>query len=201
MEPVPGHAGDAGVVIPIRAFRSGKARLADALDEDQRAALALGMAERVLGAAGTLPVTVVSSDAEVQAWARAAGLDVVADPGRGLDAAVTAGRDHHRARGRHRVVVAHADLPHAPPGGLVRFATVPAGVVALVPCHRDDGTPVLSVPVDPEFPFAYGPGSARRHAATARGLGLATLVVRDPALGYDVDVPADLDALDLFPVP
>jgi hypothetical protein len=32
-------------------------------------------------------------------------------------------------------------------------------------------------------------------------LGLATLVVRDPALGYDVDIPADLDALDPLPVP
>src|SRR3954470_22167233 len=108
MEPVPGPAGDAGVVIPIRAFRSGKARLADALDEDQRAALALGMAERVVAAAGALPVAVVSSDAEVQAWARAAGLDIVADPGRGLDAAATGGRGHHPARGRPAPVGGHA---------------------------------------------------------------------------------------------
>jgi 2-phospho-L-lactate guanylyltransferase len=200
MEPVPGHARDAGVVIPLRAFRSGKARLADALDEEQRAALALAMSERVVAAAGPLAVVVVSSDAEVCSWAGTAGLDVVADPGRGLDAAVAAGVAHHRARSRQRVVVAHADLPHAPPDGLVRFASLSADIVALVPCHRDDGTPVLSVPTTPEFPFAYGPGSARRHAALARGLGLATLVVRDPALGYDVDVPADLAALASMPV-
>ena len=63
MEPVPGHPRHAGVVVPIRAFRSGKARLADALDADQRAELALAMAERVVAAAGPLPIVVVSSDA------------------------------------------------------------------------------------------------------------------------------------------
>ena len=194
--PSPVTYADAGVVIPLRAFRSGKARLADVLDEDQRASLALTMAEHVVAAAGPLSIVVVSSDAEVRAWAEATQLDVVSDPGHGLDAAASAGVDHHRTRGRHRAVVAHADLPHAPPSGLVRFAALTGGIVGLVPCHRDDGTPVLSVPTEPAFPFEYGPGSARRHAAVARRLGLATLVVRDPELGYDVDVPADLDALD-----
>jgi 2-phospho-L-lactate guanylyltransferase len=201
MEPVPGHERATGVVIPIRAFRSGKARLAEALDDDRRAALALTMAERVVAASGPLPIVVVSSDPAVETWAGAARLDVVADPGAGLDAAVAAGVAYHRALGRRRVVVAHADLPHAPAGGLVRFAHLAADIVAIVPCHRDDGTPVLSVPTDVDFGFAYGPGSARRHAAVARGLGLPTLVVRDPALGYDVDVPADLAALDALSVP
>lgn len=201
MEPVPGRARLAGVVIPIRAFRSGNARLAAALDADQRAELALAMAERVLAAAGTLPVAVVTADAEVRAWADAAGVAVVADPDRGLDGAAAAGVAFHRDLGRRRVVVAHADLPRAQPGTLERFAVVGPGIVTIVPCHRDDGTPVLSVPADAGFGFAYGPGSARRHAAIARALGLATHVVRDPELGYDVDVPADLVALAPLTVP
>ena len=196
MEPVPGQARGAGVVIPIRAFRSGKARLADALDADQRAELALAMAERVVAAADPLPIVVVTSDPEVHAWAAALGIEVVPDPATGLDAAVTAGVAQHLAHGRDRVVVSHADLPRARPGALVRFANLTPDIVALVPCHRDDGTPVLSVPAAVDFPFAYGPGSARRHVAIARGLGLATSVIRDPELGYDVDVPADLVALD-----
>ena len=65
-------------------------------------------------------------------------------------------------------------------------------MVALVPCHRDDGTPVLSVPTADEFRFAYGPGSFRRHAAEARRLGLAVRVVRDRDLAFDVDLPDDL---------
>ena len=91
MEPVPGRARPAGVVIPIRAFRSGNARLAAALDADQRAQLALVMAECVVAAAGTLPVAVVTADAEVREWATAAGTTVVPDPERGLDGAATAG--------------------------------------------------------------------------------------------------------------
>src|SRR4051794_3803115 len=111
MEPVPGHARGAGVVIPIRAFRSGKARLADALDADQRAELALAMAERVVAAADPLPTVVVTSDPEVHAWASALGIEVVPDPAGGLDAAVAAGAGHLAAHGRDRIVVSHADLP------------------------------------------------------------------------------------------
>ena len=68
--------------------------------------------------------------------------------------------------------------------------------MALVPCHRDDGTPVLSVPTAVDFRFAYGPGSFRLHAAEARRLGLGLRVVRDADLGFDVDIPDDLEALD-----
>jgi 2-phospho-L-lactate guanylyltransferase len=68
-------------------------------------------------------------------------------------------------------------------------------IVTIVPCHRDDGTPVLSLPTGTGFRFQYGPGSFRRHAAEARRLGLGVRVVRDPNLAFDVDTAADLDAL------
>jgi 2-phospho-L-lactate guanylyltransferase len=54
---------------------------------------------------------------------------------------------------------------------------------------------VLAVPVESSFPFAYGPGSFRRHLALARRAGLAGRVVRDPELGFDVDLPSDLVTL------
>ena len=54
---------------------------------------------------------------------------------------------------------------------------------------------LISIPVTPSFPFAYGPGSFRRHLAGARAAGLAVRVVRDPLLGFDVDLPSDLAAL------
>jgi 2-phospho-L-lactate guanylyltransferase len=92
-------------------------------------------------------------------------------------------------------VVAHADLPRARSlASMARDGARP--IVALVPCHRDDGTPVLSVPVDLAFRFSYGPGSYRRHAAEARRGGAGLRVVRDPDLAFDVDVPEDLATLD-----
>jgi 2-phospho-L-lactate guanylyltransferase CofC len=192
MKPVPGPSQPAGVVIPLRAFASGKARLAAVLNDDERTELATMMANRVVAAAGLLPIVVVSSAPEVQAWADGHGLCVVDDPGDGLDGAVVVGASHLRDRGFARLIVAHADLPRARPGALERFGATEPDIVTIVPCHRDDGTPILSVPAEPTFPFSYGIGSARRHAALARQLGLAVRIVRDRELGYDIDLPEDL---------
>jgi len=185
---------DYGVVVPVRAFRLGNTRLAAGLDEETRTALARRVATRVIAAASAAPVIVVTGAPEVTEWARAVGADVVADPG-SLDAAARAGVDELARRGYRRAVVAHADLPFA--GG---FATVTrdagAPVAVLVPCHRDDGTPVLSIPTAAaSFRFAYGSGSLRRHVRAARAAGLAVRVVRDPMLGFDVDTPADVEVL------
>ncbi|HZP28133.1 MAG TPA: 2-phospho-L-lactate guanylyltransferase [Acidimicrobiia bacterium] len=194
----PGHrARITGVIVPIRAFAHAKARLSAELDAEHRAILARRLADRVVGAAGPMPVVVVTGAGEVRAWAADRGLTVVDDPG-SLDAAARAGRDHLRSIGCRRVIVAHADLPWATDlSALARDASQP--VVALVPCHRDDGTPVLSVPAGLPFDFAYGPGSFRRHVAEARRRGYGIRVVRDAALAFDVDVPSDLAALDHDP--
>ena len=136
---------------------------------------------------------IVSSDPNVRDWADRLGLAALDDPGT-LDAAATAGRDRLRDLGCARTIVAHADLPYARAiDRLARDGSRP--VVAVVPCHRDDGTPVLSVPTAVDFHFAYGPGSFRRHATEARRLGLAVRVVRDRDLAFDVDVPDDLVSL------
>jgi 2-phospho-L-lactate/phosphoenolpyruvate guanylyltransferase len=179
-----------GVVIPIRAFALGKARLAETLAAPERAALGQRWAEQVVHAASPMTTLVVSSDPDVRDWASRLDVPAIDDPGT-LDAAATAGRDHLRDLGCTRVVIAHADLPYA--RLLARLARDGAQpVVALVPCHRDDGTPVLSVPTAVPFRFAYGPGSFRRHAAEGRRLGLGVRVVRDRDLAFDVDVPDDL---------
>lgn len=189
-----GAGAGAGVVIPVRAFALGKARLAEHLDDATRTQLARRLADRVAAASGELPTVVVSAAPDVREWARARGLDVLDDPGT-LDAAAAAGCRWLATRDRARAVIAHADLPFARSlAPLARDGARP--VVAVVPCHRDDGTTVLSVPADVPFRFAYGPGSFRRHAAEARRLGLGFRVVRDADLAFDVDVPDDLDRLD-----
>jgi 2-phospho-L-lactate/phosphoenolpyruvate guanylyltransferase len=184
----------AAIVIPLRSFAHANTRLATLLDDNARERLARDMADRVLRAAGDMPTVIVTSAPEVSAWATAKGCTVVADPG-SLDAAAAAGRAWARDHEIDRVVIAHADLP------LVEsFATVTADgaapVAVVVPDHRDDGNPVLSLPAAAPFEFAYGPGSAERHAAEAQRCGLEVRIVRDRALGFDLDLPADLDALD-----
>jgi 2-phospho-L-lactate guanylyltransferase len=184
----------AGVVVPIRSFADGHARLVGAIDDDARAELGRELATRVLAAAAPFPIVVVSDAPEVRAWATAAGATAVIDDPGNLDAAARAGVTWCRAQGLPRVIVAHADLPWARSfAGVARDGSRP--IVTIVPCHRDDGTPVLSVPAGVDFGFAYGEGSFRRHATIARRQGLAVRVLRDPSLAFDVDVPEDLARL------
>jgi 2-phospho-L-lactate guanylyltransferase len=180
------------VLIPVKAFAEAKVRLAPAMDGPQRAHLARTMAERVVRAAGSLPVAVVCDDAEVASWARSVGARVIDEPGLGLNGAVQRGFEHLVARGAAKVVVAHADLPLAT--DLSWVARFPG--VTLVPDRRDDGTNVACLPAAAagSFRFAYGPASFHRHGAEARRLGLGLRVVREPSLGWDVDLPADLAA-------
>jgi 2-phospho-L-lactate guanylyltransferase len=193
MRPAPSRlARIAGVVIPIRAFVLGNVRLADALADAERSELARHMADRVLAAAAPLPVVVVSSAPEVVRWAADNGAEVLPDPG-DLNRAVSAGIAWWREHGFPRAIVTHADLPRVAPGSLLNLATdASRPIVTLVPCHRDDGTPVLAVPTDASFVPSYGPGSFRRHALAASAAGLGVRVIRDADLGFDVDVPADL---------
>ncbi len=186
----------AGVVVPLRSFGAGKARLATLLDGDARAALAQSMADRVVDATGDLPTVIVSSEPAVVAWAAMRGCAVIADPGT-LDLAADAGRAWVRDQGLGRVVVVHADLPLASSLAVVaRGGDAP--VVTIVPDHRDDGTPVLALPVAAPFRFSYGPGSAARHIAEGRRCGLTVQVERDASLAFDVDVEEDLRALDAW---
>lgn len=180
---------DIQVVIPIRSFTDAKARLSSRLGPEERAALARRLAAQVARAAAPHAVIVVSTAAEVERWAADAGYSTCRDPG-SLDTAATAGCHAARAAGARRIVVAHADLPF-----VTTFESV-LGVgdeVVLVADRHGDGTPVLSLPAEHAFGFAYGPGSFARHVEEAHRLGLAARVVDDPALAFDIDVPADLD--------
>jgi 2-phospho-L-lactate guanylyltransferase len=180
---------EVAVLVPIKAFSQAKARLAEVLDQKARANLSRRMAERVIAAAGDLPVSIACDDDEVQRWARAIGVDVIWTPDRGLNGAVTFGVGALQARGVRRVIVSHADLPRA---NDLSQAAHGDGVTA-IPDRHDDGTNVLAVPSDAGFTFAYGPGSFLRHCDAAARLGRRLTVLRPPDLTWDVDVPADLE--------
>lgn len=182
----------AGVVIPLRSFNDAKARLSSVLTEHARAALARTMAERVVEAAATRPIVVVTSAPEVVEWCAERSIATIDDPGT-LDAAADTGRGWVQARELARVIVVHADLPYATTLDAVAGT---GNVAVIVPDHRDDGTPVLALPVDAPFNFSYGPGSAARHIAEAERCGLDVRVVRDEALAFDVDIEADLRTLE-----
>jgi 2-phospho-L-lactate guanylyltransferase len=176
------------VLVPVKAFSRAKLRLAAVLSQEERHQLARRMATHVVAIASPLPVAVVCDDDEVASWADGLGARVLWEPGRGLNQAVASGVDRLGEDGARRVIVAHADLPHA--GPLAWIGTFDG--VTLVPDHRDDGTNVVCIPVGAGFRFSYGPGSFGRHRDEVQRLGLPLRVIRESGLGHDVDVPSDL---------
>jgi 2-phospho-L-lactate/phosphoenolpyruvate guanylyltransferase len=184
--------GIVAVLVPVKAFRDAKGRLAEALTPAERAELSRTMAAAVVRAASPLPVWIVCDDDNVAAWAAGVGASVLWKPGRGLNGAVNEGVADLAGLGVATVIVAHADLPHAQ--ALAHVAE--GGGVTLVPDRHDDGTNVAAVPAHSGFVFAYGPGSFERHRVEAARLGLPVRVVREPRLAWDVDRPDDLLAPD-----
>lgn len=176
------------MLVPVKAFRDAKARLASVLDDARREQLARWTAARVLAAAGELPTFVACDDADVAEWATDHGATVLWHPGVGLNAAVNDSVAELRDSGVTDVVVAHGDLARA---HSLAGLTEP-GTVTLVPDRHDDGTNVVALPTDLPFSFAYGPGSFRRHLQATIAAGHTVRVRRDVLLAVDIDTPSDL---------
>jgi 2-phospho-L-lactate guanylyltransferase len=186
--PTPAPFGRHAVLVPVKAFADAKRRLDTVLSDQARRALVRRMAEQVLAAAHPLPVAVVCDDPGVADWARRLGALVVWEPGRGLNGAVEEGVGRLAAMGVELVTVAHGDLPRA--AGLGTLP--PFDGVTLIPDRHGDGTNVIRLPVGCGFRFSYGPGSFERHRMECTRIGMPVTVLRDHALGFDVDWPADL---------
>ena len=184
---------EAAVLVPIKAFRNAKGRLAPTVSPAARADLARMMAARVLAAARPSTPFVVCDDDDVAAWAGEQGAEVLWTPGLGLNGAVDHAATVVAGKGFDHVVIAHGDLPLA-----TTFEhLITDGVVTLVPDHRLDGTNVQTRPAAVDLPAAYGAGSFRHHLVAAPERGLTVRVVTDPLLARDVDTIADLDELGI----
>ena len=183
------------VVIPAKNPAEAKGRLAATVAADRRRDLALAMLKRALKAAGEAG----ASGGIVVVGSLPPGLSdsavVIAEPGGGLNAAVTHARTVIAQRGGSRIVTLAADLPSVTADDVRALCQLPAGIVGLAPDHHGTGTNALSLPLPEalDFAYAYGPGSCARHLAEARRLGLDCRLIETPGLARDIDEPADLD--------
>ena len=181
----------AGVVIPVRAFALGKARLAARLDDATRTELARKLADRV-GAA-----RVSSRRWSSRARRRCAtGHDRAGSTSSTTPARSTTppprGEVGRQARGCARAVIAHADLPLARALAPLGTRRRPAdrGARAVPPRRRHAGAVGAG-----RRPVPVRLRTRARSAATPPRPGAsasAVRVVRDPDLAFDVDVPDDL---------
>jgi 2-phospho-L-lactate guanylyltransferase len=206
-------------VIPAKSFALAKSRLGH-LPADRRAVLARSMFEHVLGVlrvcadrADIGGVAVLTNGDDVASAARALGAEVVRDPiataaataagpaagarpalGRVIDAALVA----LAGRGVPAVLVLMSDLPHLHARAVTALiARMREHPVVIAPDLREQGTNALGLSPPDCITTCFGHGdSLHRHLAAARQRGLGHAIHRDRALGFDIDLPADLALYD-----
>jgi 2-phospho-L-lactate guanylyltransferase len=177
------------VVLPVKGTERAKSRLQVPQGVSRRSlarAMALDALTAVLDSDAVGAVLVVTSDEETASAARAAGAQVVPDPGRGLNAAVRRGAGSLTGRGPVAVVL--ADVP-AVRAGDVTAALDECGRydAAFVPDAEGTGTVLLAAAEPALLHPDFGGASAQRHAASAKRLDLDL-----PRLRRDVDVAQSL---------
>jgi 2-phospho-L-lactate guanylyltransferase len=200
------------VIVPLRDASSGKSRLGLALDAEEREALVLGMAVATLDVLGQWPaaaaIHVVSNDLLTVAALRQARprIGFIAEPlDAGLNGALRAARGAAMESGATAILILPADLPLLSAAALDALlegadAAIAAGegrpVVAIAAADARRGTNglLLSPPdvIEPHF----GESSLEAHLVAAADAEASVQLVIDPALGFDLDTPDDLERLD-----
>jgi 2-phospho-L-lactate guanylyltransferase len=195
-------------LVPLRQLAGGKERLAGVLPAAARCALVEAMAEDLVRALLELPlpstqIVLVSEDPEVAGFALRLGVALfrpspaVCDP---LNAALAEAASRAAGSGAEAVLMIHADLPRASGPALRRLLAAHAASpsiphATLVSDREGTGTNCLLLSPPLAIPLLFGPGSRARHVQACAEAGLPCRELTEPALAFDIDVPADLALL------
>ncbi|HEU4759796.1 MAG TPA: 2-phospho-L-lactate guanylyltransferase [Dehalococcoidia bacterium] len=193
-------------LVPAKALDQAKGRLAAALGEDERRLLALAMLEDVLRSLQGVPrielVAVVSPDEAVLSLAADLGAEPIAEPpsGRGINQALSHGRDRLAARRIDALLVLLADCPAVTPAEIEAVLdALPSDHGAVICPSSAKGTSLLALRPPDAVPFRFGPRSFQAHKRECAAAGLPLHVLHIPSLAADIDAPEDL--LDLMSRP
>jgi len=200
-------------VVPVKPLEESKSRLAGALSQAERSALARSLLERTLRMLAATPevalVLVVSRDPAVLKLARDLGAGALReDCPPELNASLEFASRYAAEHGAGAVLALPADLPLVTPEDIAALAALaardpapcaperPPGPSAVIaPDRRREGTNALLVRPPGALPYRFGPDSFARHCAEARRLALRLEICERPALALDIDLPEDLEYL------
>ncbi len=191
-------------LIPVRDFRTGKSRLAQALDKGVRNRLGRWMLERVLKAVGGAnpvdEIAVLSDSAEVLTLAGEYGAVGLFQQSRGLNGDLEEGRLWAMRRDAGSLFVVHGDLPFLTNGEVSAFLEENAPLKGSargirIAKSKDGGTNALLMqPVD-AIPFLFGARSFQKHWEAARSNCCGVRACESFGFAHDIDSPADLELL------
>ena len=198
--------------MPFRGSADGKVRLAEVLDPEERISLVVGMLLETLAVVATWPparaISVVTADRtarELIARSGTGASTIGENPGAGLNAALTNGRDAALATGATAVLMLPADLPLLTASALdsvleAADAALAAGsgepLVVLAPADARYGTNALLVAPPAAIEPQFGEASLEAHLRAAAMADASVQLVNEAELGFDLDTPDDLERLD-----
>ncbi len=179
---------------------AGKQRLAGVLDEAQRHALVLAMAEDVLAALLASPqitgVALVTEDAQLGEMAQAMGAQIIPDPGEGgLNGALAHGRAVLVEEGAQSLLIVHGDVPAIAAADIAAMCAAHDGGVTIAPATSDGGTNGLLLTPPDAIALHFGKDSCAAHVAAAEKAGFAAKVLVIAGLSHDIDEAEDLGLL------
>lgn len=185
-------------IIPVKCFDRAKSRLAPALSDKDRHALALTMFDHVarlaIASKRIESVLVVTDCDEVTETACQLGAKVMTDREGGLAASLDLALTTVRT---DAAIILMGDLPHLAASDLdALIDALSERAVALAPDRQKEGTNALALRLPAPGPTAFGRyGSFDEHLRRFRGQGIEPAVVERDGLAFDVDAPEDLNLL------
>ncbi len=161
-------------ILPVKSFRLGKGRMADALSGGARSSLGRAFAERTAALAveaGLIPV-LVAGDPEVAEWALLQGFPSIPDQAGGLDGAAGVGAEWAGEAASDWIVI-HADLPLLTKYELEELDEALSRHGAVIAPSADGGTSALGTPARWRSPMgraasiATSPDARKRRSSPA----------------------------------
>ncbi len=186
-------------LLPLRSLRDGKRRLQTAYSSEERTLLVQEMLRRVVGAlAGSsviARIVVVSPDQELIAWVARFRVDILPQPGLGLNEGLEYARQTIRHRWPHApIMVMLPDLPLVSSADIDAMTRLGAqNTVVVAPDRHSVGTNAMWLPASATLPFVFGKGSLRQHQEAATLLGLTMQCYRSAGTALDIDTTDDIE--------
>ena len=195
---------DAGL-LPVKRLREAKQRLAADLEAEQRLELSRALLADALDRCEEtdfLRWWVITDDPEVEADAYERGVEGVADPGEGLNAALSAGIAAAKSAAADSVTILPVDVPLATAEDVRDLVDTGAtSDVVLATARVDGGTNGLYLEPPHALQPRFGPASLRAHIADAEEAKLRCSILHLPRLALDVDTLEDARLVVEDPAP
>lgn len=193
------------ILVPVKNLSDAKQRLASALDQLSRVALAQAMLFDVLttldGWKNRPAVSLVTNDAFAIGLARHFTFEVIADAANSSETdAIAMATDLCQERGIASTLVIPADIPLIQTWELDKILeSAPEEGSVLVPAADGRGTNAAFRRPANLFRLRFGNDSFQPHLAAARAARKPCIVLELPGIALDVDNPSDLQQLAAAP--